>query len=96
MKLAERKFKTWTYQIIDTNWHGFMVDIVDTGDSYEAWLYNNDYGIKEMFIGVPHKRIDTAASGAKSVLEFEELVLKCLADEDRGYIASYVMRFVEE
>ena len=96
MKLAERKFKTWTYQIIDTNWHGFMVDIVDTGDSYEAWLYNKDYGIKEMFVGIPHDHLDGLAAGAKSVLEFEKLALDCLADEDRGYIVSYVTRFVEE
>ena len=96
MKLAERKYNTWTYQIVDTNWHGFMVDIVDTGDSYEAWLYNNDYGIKEMFIGIPHDHFKGPANEARGVLEFEKLALDCLADEDREYIASYVTRFMEE
>lgn len=29
----------------------FLVDIVTTGDSYEAWLYRKEYGVKVLMFG---------------------------------------------
>lgn len=45
MMLIENK--TYTY------WVGgnFLVDIVDTPEAYEAYVYNTEYGVKEMMLG---------------------------------------------
>ena len=31
----------------------YTVDIVTLGDTYEAWLYHDGYGVKNLMFGVP-------------------------------------------
>ena len=33
--------------------HHYMVDIFKVDDTYEAWLYNREYGIKDFMFGMP-------------------------------------------
>lgn len=40
------KVKTSTYKIGE-----YMIDIVETDDEYEAWIYRSDYGVKHSMIG---------------------------------------------
>lgn len=44
--------KTKTYAAND----GFYVDIVDSGDLYEAWFYKDGIGVKEYMFGVSKKQ----------------------------------------
>ena len=39
--------KTTAYNVGD----GFCIDIVETDDLFEAWIYHIDYGIKEYMFG---------------------------------------------
>ena len=42
--------KTTTYEDGD-----FLIDIVETADVYEAWLYRKDYGVKDLMFGMLKK-----------------------------------------
>ena len=42
-------FLTVTYEVKDN----YFLDLVTKEDSYEAWIYNSQYGIKTMIYGVP-------------------------------------------
>ena len=33
--------------------HHYIVDIFNVDDTYEAWLYNREYGIKDLMFGMP-------------------------------------------
>lgn len=49
---------------------GFRVDIVETSDTYEAWLYHKDAGIKSLIIGgVPKNKPLTADAIAEDLAE---------------------------
>ena len=50
MKKSNFKTETFTWD------GGFMVDVVTTSDTYEAWIYHKDYGIKELMFGMPKKQ----------------------------------------
>ena len=41
---------TYTYTI--ENGRGFLLDVVSTEDAFEAWLYHEQYGIKDMMFGL--------------------------------------------
>lgn len=45
-------FRTETYDIGG----GFYVDIVTKNDTYESWIYNDDYGQKEIMFGCPKEQ----------------------------------------
>ena len=60
MKTAN--FTTVTYDIGG----GFYVDIVSKNNLYEAWIYHEDYGQKELMFGCPKEQ--------QSYSEFVEIV----------------------
>lgn len=46
-----QSWETTTYYI----WDKMMIDVVDTGVKYEAWVYHTDYGIKWFLFAVEKK-----------------------------------------
>lgn len=46
--MKKLEIKTTTYDCGD----GFRIDIVETDEEQEAWLYHKDYGVKELMFGV--------------------------------------------
>ena len=40
--------RTETYE---TNYSGFMVDVVSDGKLYQAWIYHEEYGVKRYVVG---------------------------------------------
>ena len=47
--MMKAKTKTTTYHV--NHEPGFYVDIVKTGKMFHAWLYHEEYGIKEYMFG---------------------------------------------
>ena len=47
-------YQTITFEI--ENEPGFMVDIVENANEYEAWLYHKDYGVKSLMFGSEKKQ----------------------------------------
>ena len=45
-------YKTKTYNV----GQGYKVDVVETPIGYEAWLYHQDKGIKDLMFGVPEEQ----------------------------------------
>lgn len=68
-----RDITTRTYKYDDQ----YMIDIVIDGKTYEAWLYNKDYGVKDLMFGSP--------IGQESFSDFMESVEVNAPD----YIATY-------
>lgn len=76
MRLA-KEIETKTYR---TDFKGFYVDIVDD-DTLEAWLYHENYGIKELMFG----------EDGTSILDFKDLVEINLP----SYIESYKDKYFD-
>ena len=75
MKQTDR-ISTTTYE------HGeFLVDIVTTEDSYEAWICRKNYGMKALFFGVFKKQ--------NTLDKFLELVKANLDVAEAGYDEEY-------
>ena len=60
---------------------GFLVDIVTTGETYEAWLSREEYGVKSLMFGVPKEQ--------QSLDEFLEIVEANLYEYEEGYDREY-------
>lgn len=71
---------TETYWIKDK----FLMDIVTTPDSYEAYVYNADYGIKSLMLGLPKDQQDYN----KAIELFEYNVME--------YIDYYIENYMSE
>lgn len=50
--MTETNIKTTSYEIGTK----FMVDIVETDNTYHAWIYRKDYGVKCLMFGVRKKQ----------------------------------------
>lgn len=74
--LDKVNWKTNTYAFRD----GFMVDIVETEDTYDCYLYHKQYGIKSSMFGLPKEYFACLA-------DVESLVLANLCEEN--YIKYY-------
>lgn len=79
--MIQANYITTTY-----NYDGkYLVDIIVKKDEqcYEAWLYNKDYGVKDLMFGVPMDE------NTKSEREFLTLVLNNIQDYIDGYKEKY-------
>lgn len=74
--MKQTSITTVTYE------HGeFLVDIVTTSDSYEAWLYQKNYGVKFLMFG--------AYISLNTLEEFLETVEANLDEYEKNYDAEY-------
>jgi len=74
--MKQTTITTTTYE------HGeFLVDIVTTNDSREAWLYRKDYGVKSLMFG--------AYISLNTLEEFLETVEENLDEYEKNYDAEY-------
>lgn len=83
---------TTTYEIID----GFRVDIINEADKemYYAYLYHENYGIKDMLIGCPYYQ--TPDVNRENFLTEEAFTKMIFSNLFRGceYIHSYVEEYM--
>ena len=79
MKKVNNKTTTYEYEI------KIYVDIVETPDSFEAWIYDKDYGIKELMWGEPKNNMRFNEPYTQTFEEFKKLVSTSIKD----YIGSY-------
>lgn len=81
MKFARTAQRTTT---LKTEYHGydFLVDIVETAESREAWIYTNTLGTKELMFGVLKKN--------KTSEEFLAMVENVFEEYADSYEADYL------
>lgn len=81
MKKANNEITTYEYEI------KICVDIVETPDSFEAWIYDKDYGTKELMWGEPKKNIRFNEPYTQTFEGFKKLVNINI----KNYIGDYYM-----
>lgn len=62
----------------------FYVDIVETGDGFEAWIAEKDSGLSALMFGVPRRQ---EGMGDTTFHSFCELVEDNLAEHEANYLA---------
>lgn len=77
------KIRTKTHELtlVYETKNNFMVDILVKNDTYEAWIYKKDMGVKELMFGIP--------KNSTCSLQMEELVEKNLEEYMIDYEMSY-------
>lgn len=73
---------------------GFMIDIVDHGGEYEAFIYHEDYGIKSLMFGCSKTQKYGDVYMNMSLDEFKDLVISNL--ETENYIQFYINDYMED
>lgn len=63
------------------------VDIVETPDDFEAWIYDKDYGIKELMWGEPKNNMRFNEPYTQTFEGFK----KSVSANIKNYIGSYYM-----
>ena len=81
MKKVNNEITTYEYEI------KICVDIVETPDSFEAWIYDKDYGIKELMWGEPKNNIRFNEPYTQTFEGFKKLVNASI----KNYIGDYYM-----
>lgn len=81
MKRVNNEIATYEYKI------NIRVDIVETPDSFEAWIYDKNYGIKELMWGEPKNNTRFNEPYRQTFEEFKKLVSASI----EKYIGSYYM-----
>ena len=81
MKKVNNKITTYEYKI------KICVDIVETPDSFEAWIYDKNYGIKELMWGEPKNNMRFNEPYTQTFEGFKKLVSASVKD----YLESYYM-----
>ena len=81
MKKVNNKVTTYEYEI------KLCIDIVETPDSFEAWIYDKTYGIKELMWGEPKNNMRFNKPYTQTFEEFKKLVSANI----KNYIESYYM-----
>lgn len=66
--------------------YNYWVDIIDTGENYEAWLSHKDMGIGELMFGVPKVQSDGRTI---SYDEFCDMVKINLPEHKKYYSQEY-------
>ena len=79
MKKLNNKITTYEYEI------KICVDIVETPDSFEAWIYDKNYGIKELMWGSSKNNTRFNEPYTQTFEEFKKLVSANIED----YIGDY-------
>ena len=81
MKKVNNKITTYEYKI------KICVDIVETPDSFEAWIYDKNYGRKELMWGEPKNNMRFNEPYTQTFEGFKKLVSASVKD----YLGSYYM-----
>ena len=81
MKKVNNKITTYEYEI------NIRVDIVETPDKFEAWIYDRNYGIKQLMWGEPKNNMRFNEPYTQTFEKFKKLVSANIED----YIESYYM-----
>lgn len=81
MKKVNNKITTYEYEI------KICVDIVETSDKFEAWIYDKNYGRKELMWGEPKNNTRFNEPYTQTLEEFKKLVSASV----KNYIGSYYM-----
>ena len=79
MKSVNNQIATYEY---NTN---IRVDIVETPDKFEAWIYDKNYGIKEFMWGEPKKNMRFNEPYTQTFEGFKKLVIANIEDYIEGY-----------
>lgn len=86
MKKVNNKITTYEHEIIDDEYEGKVcIDIVETPDSFEAWIYDENYGIKELMWGEPKNNMMFNEPYTQTFEEFKKLVTANIKDYIRSY-----------
>lgn len=59
----------------------FVIDIIDDGENYEAWLSLKNYGVKTLMFGMPKAQ--------QSKDEFRDLAIANFSEYGEYYLAEY-------
>lgn len=51
---------------------GFVIDIIDDGENYEAWLSIENYGVKTFMFGAPKAQQSKEQFGKLAIANFAE------------------------
>lgn len=43
-------------ETFDTEYEGFLIDIVETDTDFEAWIYQKQNGVKMFMFGIPQEQ----------------------------------------
>lgn len=81
MKEVNNKITTYEYK------RNIRVDIVETLDEFEAWIYDENYGVKGFMWGEPKNHMRFNEPYTQTFEEFKKLVSASIED----YIGSYYM-----
>lgn len=83
--MIKAKIKTTTYHV--NHEPGFYVDIVKTDKMFRAWLYHEEYSIKEYMFGMFAKDLD----GEEDFIEIVQANL-----DNRLYVPNYREQYMTE
>ncbi len=67
---------------------GFVVLMIDDGETRGAWLRHENYGVMTFMFGLPHNQ--PGAQKSMTAAEFWEIVDKNLTDYIQEYVAEYM------
>lgn len=84
-KLIENKtINTFTFEYENAIYNGFMVDIVCTAETFDAFLYHKDFATKEFIFGLPKEQND-----------FDEAKL-IFKNSLPDYIPDYIKQYIND
>lgn len=79
--MKKANIATTTYEVGD----GFMVDIVELPDTFEAWLYHKQYGVKDLMLSSPKQHRRFGKVYTKPLEDFLKLVEANVEDYIGGH-----------
>ena len=92
MKLL-KDIKTKTYEVEHELYNGFMVDIVESEELFEAYLYHKNYGVKMSVFGTMKEAYKEYYGKPETLNGFSELVESVLKNDN--YIPMYISRYID-
>ena len=81
--------RTKTYEVCFDEEHGcsMLVDIVDDGECFHAWLYADGYGMKNYMFGLP--KVQPADPSYKGTLREAKEIVMANIENVPGYLRGY-------
>ena len=87
-----KDIKTKTFEVEHEVYNGFMVDITESKEIFEAYLYHKDYGVKMSMFGTMKEAHKEYYGKAETLSSFSETVETALQFDD--YIPLYIERYI--
>ena len=84
--MKRANLKTYTYEA----GNGFMVDIVVKEDMFEAWIYHENYGVKDMMWGSPKTYTRFGETHEETLKSFKALVEANIPEHAMFYAEQYM------